>query len=137
MKKNLILFFIALLAIVAKAHTARAQTQTPPVDTSEVFVAVEKPATFPGGLKKFQKYLRKNSKYPITTSDGQSSHVLVIFIVQKDGSLTDIKIARSVNPEIDLEAVRLVKASEPWIPGEQNGRKVKQQSLAVIYFEQK
>lgn len=108
-------------------------------DTNEIFTAVEKSATFPGGVDAFQKYIEKNSKYPIVTDKVQAAtarRVFLGFVIEKDGTLTDIKIFRGVNADLDAEAIRLLKASAPWLPGEQNGFKVRQQYVVPIDFLQ-
>lgn len=137
MKKLLTLLTFVLLGIIAKAQTGPQETQNskPSVDTSDVFVSVQKPATFPGGVDKLNKFFRKNSKYPITEDSG-AAVVFVQFIVERDGSLTSVKIGRGVNLELDTEAIRLVKASGLWVPGEQHGNKVRQQYGALIKFRQ-
>jgi TonB family protein len=78
-----------------------------------------KPATFPGGIDKFNKYLSENSKYPVD-KESDAARVFVQFVVERDGSLTSVKIMRGVSLELDTEAIRLVKASAPWIPGERH-----------------
>ena len=103
-----------------------------------MFTTVQKAATFPGGIDKFYKYLEKNSKYPIATEQGEPSlKVYLTFIVERNGSLTNIKIMRGAIPKFDVEAVRLVKASGLWITGEQSGYKIRQQYTVAVSFQPK
>lgn len=139
MKRYLALFVLVLSGVIAKAQTITS-TDKPVskrmVDTNAVYTAVEKPGTFPGGIDKFYKYLEKNSKYPIATEPGEPSlRVYLTFIIEKDGSLTNVKIMRGVNSELDVEAIRLIKASAPWTPGEQSGYKVRMEYTIPIAFE--
>ena len=85
----------------------------------------EKMPEFPGGPDALMTYLARNVRYPKAAQDsGIQGKVVVSFIVQKDGSLTDVKVARSVNPLLDAEAVRVVKAMPKWEPGIQDGKPV-------------
>ena len=135
MKKYLTLFVLVLWGIIAKAQTTISTSSKRMVDTNAIYTAVEKVATFPGGLDKFYKYLRKNSKYAIDTDhDGPVQYVFLTFVVERDGSLTDVKIMRGASPELDAEAIRLIKASAPWVPGEQSGYKVRLQYTVPVSF---
>lgn len=78
---------------------------------------------FPGGMEKFYKYIARNYQAP--EEDGLKGKVFVSFVVEKDGSLTDIKVIRDIGYGTGKEAVRVLKASPRWTPGEQNGRKVR------------
>lgn len=132
------MLFIMLCATVAKAQSnlnTENKPAKPLIDTNEVFTAVQKPSAFPGGNEKLHDYFQQNSKYPIATKKGQPVQIVyVTFIVQRDGTLSGIKVLRAVNPELDAEAIRLVAASGLWLPGEQSGYKVKQTSYAIIDF---
>jgi protein TonB len=83
---------------------------------------IEVKPDFPGGLDKFYKFIGKNYSAP---EDCGSGKVFVTFVVEKDGSLTDIKVLREVCPGSGNEAKRVLKASPKWTPGEQNGKKVR------------
>ncbi|WP_183575457.1 TonB family protein [Mucilaginibacter sp. X5P1] len=91
--------------------------------------------TYKGGLKAFYNYLGRNIHYP----DYEKSHniqgkVLVLFVVEKDGSLTDIKILEHVSENLDAEALRAIKESPNWIPGTRYGRPVRVQYTVPIGF---
>jgi protein TonB len=78
---------------------------------------------FPGGIEKFYKYIANNYKTP--EEDGLKGKVYVNFVVEKDGSLTDIKVIRDIGYGTGKEAIRVLKNSPKWVPGEQNGKKVR------------
>lgn len=81
-----------------------------------------KPA-FPGGMDKFYKYVGNNYRTP--EEEGLKGKVYVTFVVEKDGSLTDIKVIRDIGFGTGKEAIRVLKSSPRWVPGEQNGKKVR------------
>lgn len=90
---------------------------------------------FPGGEKALIAYLKENLKYPsVPTENGVQGRVIVLFKVEADGSLTDVRIGRSVDPWIDREALRLVKAMPKWIPGKQDGKPVPVNFQVSIVF---
>jgi protein TonB len=101
--------------------------QEPPKE--EIHNYVEKMPTFPGGLDEVTKWLSKNITYPdIALEQGIEGKVTLRFVVSEDGSIGDIKVQKGLSRECDEEAVRAVKKMPKWIPGEQNGKKVK------VYF---
>lgn len=95
-------------------------------DSSPIFVVVEKMPRFPGGDKALMNYLANNVHYPEKAKkQGTQGTVYLHFVINKDGSVSDVKVLRGVSPELDAEAVRVVKAMPKWIPGEQKGQKVR------------
>jgi len=84
---------------------------------------IEVKPEFPGGIDKFYKYVGKN--YQVPEEEGLKGKVFVSFVVEKDGSLTDIKVIRDIGYGTGKEAIRVLKASPKWNPGEQNGKKVR------------
>ena len=92
-----------------------------PADSNKIYTAVEQQPVFAGGTT-WHKYLQMNLKRPNTDVQGK---VFVSFIVERNGSLTDIKVIRSLSPECDQEAIRLVKTSPKWKPGLLNGKSVR------------
>jgi TonB family protein len=92
----------------------------------KIFTAVEHEPEFKGGMQAFYKYLSSSVHYP---ADAVKNHiqgkVFISFIVEKDGSLSDLKIVRSVSPDLDAETMRVIKASPNWNPGTQNGKPVR------------
>ncbi len=100
-----------------------------------VFEALEVQPTFPGGMDKFYSYLAKAIRYPtIAQEQGIQGKVFLSFIIEKNGSLTDIKVERKLGYGTDEEAVRVLKASPRWIPGIQNGKFVRVKYNIPISF---
>ena len=90
------------------------------------FVSIEKQPEFPGGIAKFYKYVGGNIKYPKTAQDNNvQGKVFLSFVVEKDGSLSDIQITRSLGSGTDEEAIRVLKESPKWNPGIKNGLAVR------------
>lgn len=96
-----------------------------PKEEEKPFDIVEQMPTFPGGDAKLMEWLGKNIKYPaIAEENGVQGRVIVRFVVGKDGSISQASVVRSVDPSLDKEALRVVKAMPRWIPGKQNGAAV-------------
>ena len=90
---------------------------------------------FPGGQKVLMKYLAANIKYPATAVKAKKQgRVIVTFTVRKDGSITNAKVARSVDPELDAEALRVVRAMPKWTPGTQLGKPVNVKYTLPVNF---
>jgi TonB family protein len=105
-------------------------------EDEKVFIAVEQPAEYPGGLPALMKFVSKNLKYPeMAKRMGIEGKVWVSFIVETDGSISTIKITRGVNADLDREAIRIVSLFPRWSPGMQNGRTVKSQFVIPIPFK--
>ncbi|MEQ9307327.1 MAG: TonB family protein, partial [Marinoscillum sp.] len=91
---------------------------------------------YPGGVTKFYDYLLHNLIYPADAKKMKiEGRVFVQFIVERDGSLTEVKVVRGVHPSLDEEAVRVLKNSDNWIPGTQNGNPVRQKIIQNITFK--
>lgn len=87
---------------------------------------VEKMPSFPGGQEALMAYLRENIKYPQAARDaGAQGTVLVEFVVEKNGSVSNVKVLNSVFSACDEEAIRVIKSLPKWNPGEANGKKVR------------
>ncbi|MEN9323216.1 MAG: hypothetical protein RIT03_1398 [Bacteroidota bacterium] len=84
---------------------------------------IEVKPDFPGGIEKFYKFVGKN--YQVPEEEGLKGKVFVSFVVEKDGSLTDIKVIRDIGYGTGKEAIRVLKSCPKWNPGEQNGKKVR------------
>ena len=90
---------------------------------------------FPGGRELLLKYLAVNIKYPASAVKAKKQgRVIVTFIVQKDGSVTHAKIAKSIDPELDAEALRVVRGMPKWIPGTQLGKPVNVKYTLPVKF---
>ena len=89
-----------------------------------------------GGFKAFHQYLSQTVKYPASAmKSGKQGIVLLSFVVEKDGSLSSIKVVRSVSSDLDKEAVRVCKSSSDWLPGSIYGRIVRVQFSVPIVFQ--
>ena len=93
-----------------------------PEVATKVFDVVEEMPSFPGGHGALMSYLNSNTKYPVVAQEnGVQGRVIISFVVERDGSISDVKVARSVDPSLDREAQRVVKSMPRWTPGKQNG----------------
>ena len=109
-------------------------TQAEP-EPEKVFDMVDQMPTFPGGQQELMSYLGKNIKYPtIAQENGTQGRVIIQFVVERDGSITDVRVARGVDPYLDKEAVRVVKSMPKWIPGKQNGKAVRVKFTVPVMF---
>ena len=89
---------------------------------------------FPGGS--VQKWIAKTVKYPMIAQENNiQGKVFVQFVIEKDGSVSDVKVARSVDPSLDKEAIRVVKAMPKWKPGKQRGKPVRVSYTVPINFQ--
>ena len=87
---------------------------------------VDQQPSFPGGTNALNTFIASNLKYPVWAQEkGIQGRVVVKFIVEKDGSISNVEVDRSVSPSLDNEAMRVVKAMPKWIPGQINGKTVK------------
>jgi protein TonB len=90
-----------------------------------------------GGMGAFSKFLSKNLRFPIAASDaGASGRVIVSFVIEKDGSLSNIVVERGAGYGMDEEAVRVLKLAKAWKPGIQNGQPVRVRYMVPINFQQ-
>ncbi len=102
---------------------------------NKVFDVVEQMPSFPGGNEALMKFLSENVKYPVVAQEnGVQGRVVVSFVVERDGSITDVKVVRSVDPSLDKEAARVVKSMPRWIPGKQNGAAVRVKYNVPVSF---
>ena len=105
-------------------------------DDKVVFVVVETMPSFPGGAGELMKYLSSNVKYPIIAQEnGIQGRVIVQFTVRKDGSIDDVQVVRSADPNLDKEAIRVIKSMPNWKPGEQRGKKVNCKFTVPVVFK--
>lgn len=96
-----------------------------PVEENKVFTAVEQMPQFPGGEAELMKYIQKNLKYPpVAMENNIQGRVVVQFVVTKTGKIGEVKVARGKDPDLDKEAVRVVKSLPDFIPGKMNGQSV-------------
>lgn len=104
-------------------------------DEGEVFEVVEQSPMFPGGMDELTKWLSKNLKYPASAQEnGIQGRVLVQFVVNKDGSIVEPKVIKSVDAALDKEALRVVSAMPKWQPGKQRGKTVRVRYTLPVTF---
>ena len=104
-------------------------------DLVTVFRVVENMPEFPGGAVELMKYLSSNVKYPIIAQEnGIQGRVIVQFTVRRDGSIDDVEVVRSADPNLDKEAIRVIKSMPNWKPGEQRGKKVNCKFTVPVVF---
>ena len=95
------------------------------VEENKVFTAVEQMPQFPGGEAELMKYISKNLKYPpVAMENNIQGRVTIQFVVTKTGKIGEVKVARGKDPDLDKEAVRVVKSLPDFIPGKMNGQAV-------------
>jgi protein TonB len=103
--------------------------------TSTPYAVVEQMPEFPGGEAALQRYLKNSIKYPnIAMENGIQGKVYVGFVVERNGSISNVRIARGVDASIDKEAMRVIRLMPKWIPGKQNGEPVRVSFTAPINF---
>ena len=111
------------------------QVVTQAAEPEKVFDMVEQMPTFPGGQQELMAYLGKNIKYPtIAQENGTQGRVIIQFVVERDGTISDVHVARGVDPYLDKEAVRVVQSMPKWIPGKQNGKAVRVKFTVPVMF---
>ena len=134
MKQKLFFIMFALFATHAMGY-AQEDSTTAKTETS-VESVVEKQPEFPGGMNALMQYLQRSIRYPaICLQQGIQGRVVVQFVVDADGSITDIQVVKRVNPHLDKEAVRVVSAMPKWIPGMQNGENVRTKFTLPVSFK--
>lgn len=102
----------------------------------EVFMVAEQMPEFPGGMKELLKFLQDNLKYPENAmKNNVQGRVIVQFVVEKDGTPTEFKVLRSVDPDLDAEALRVMKAMPKWKPGMQKGQVVRVKFTVPVSFK--
>lgn len=104
-------------------------------ETDEVHLIVEEEPSFPGGERAFYQYVGQNLKYPkLAVRQGIDGKVFVQFVVNKDGSLTDVQVIKGIGGGCDEEALRVLKSSPRWNPGKQRGQPVRVRMVLPITF---
>ena len=105
------------------------------VEETKVFTVVEQMPMFPGGDAALMSYLAKNINYPtVAAENGVQGRVVIGFVVERDGSITDVNVLRGVDPSLDREAMRVVKSMPRWTPGKQNGSAVRVKYQVPVAF---
>ncbi|HEY4785792.1 MAG TPA: energy transducer TonB, partial [Bacteroidales bacterium] len=106
--------------------------------SNDVYHMVEKTPEFPGGQEALNTFLKQNLQYPKTAKEmGISGRVIVQFMVNENGDISDIKVIRGIGGGCDEEAVRVIKKMGKWVPAKQNGKAVKSLFTLPITFSLK
>lgn len=121
---------------ILKAKEVIAEPEPPKhEEENKVFDIVEQQPMFPGGPSALMKFLSENTKYPVVAQEnGVQGRVTVQFVVEKDGSVSDVHVLKGVDPSLDKEAVRVVKSMPRWTPGKQNGTTVRVNYRVPVLF---
>ena len=118
--------------LLVKKETVQSKTLA---NDEQVFFVVEEMPEYPGGEMALRKYIAQHIEYPeVAQENGTSGKVYVTFVVSKDGSVANAKIARGVDPALDKEALRVVNSLPKWKPGKQRGEKVNVSYTVPINF---
>lgn len=123
---------LMMLVLLFSFMTSTAQTKK----NDMVFDVVEVMPQYPGGQIAMLQYIMKNIKYPEQAmKEGIQGRVAVSFIVEKDGSISNVKPILSVHPLLNKEAVRVVESMPKWSPGKQNGKPVRVRFNVPVMFK--
>ena len=134
MKKLIIMSLMALFGFT----TVSAQKTVVAEKNQQVFDIVEQMPEYPGGLPALLDYLNQNVKYPEDAEKQKiEGRVLAIFVVETDGSISNVEVVKPVFPSLDAEAVRVLAAMPKWTPGKQSGKLVRVKYTVPINFQLK
>ena len=133
------LIMMSLMAICCLTTVLAQKTVVSQNDQKEdPFNVVEDMPAFPGGMEAMIQFISSNIKYPADAKKQKvDGRVLVKFVVEKDGSITEVKVIKPAFPSLDAEAIRVVKAMPKWKPGYQRGQAVRVQFTMPINFSLK
>ena len=120
----------------AEAEKARKEAEQKAKEEDNIHISVEKMPEFPGGQEAFGSFLSRNLKYPLLAQEnGIEGRVVCRFVVNKDGSISDIEVVKGVEESLDQEAIRVLKLMPKWIPGRQGGKVVRVMFTQGIRFK--
>ena len=151
MKREIFVTMIVVLLMMSVGDIARAQNVPLIIDpdkvdeylaerkdTINVYDVVEQMPQFPGGFQKMNEFIEENMQYPKKCAEkGVYGRVVITFVVERSGKLSNIRVAKSVHPALDKEALRIVKLMPKWIPGRQNGITVRVKYIIPVTFRLK
>lgn len=104
-------------------------------EEGEIFQVVEEQPMYAGGMQELMKYLQMNIRYPKEAQErGLQGRVIVQFVVNKDGSICNEQVVKSVDPQLDAEAIRVIRCMPNWIPGKQRGEPVRVRFTLPVTF---
>lgn len=108
----------------------------PAVDYNAIFTDPETKPEFPGGTAAIYRHIAKTMRYPlIAQENGKQGKVTVSFIIEKDGALSDVKVTKGVDPNLDKEAIRIIKTLPNFTPGKMNGKPVRTSMSLPVTFK--
>ena len=120
---------------MVEEETDANETTNKSEDSNEIHDVVDQMPQFPGGQSALLEYLAKNVNYPVVAEEnGIHGKVIVTFVVERDGSITNAKVVKSLDPSLDKEALRVVNSMPLWQPGKQNGIVVRVKYTVSVQF---
>ena len=132
--KVIVILLISCLAFPLIGQDINEEEQ----DGPEIYTIVEVPAEFPGGTREMVKFLSQNIDYPNKAQENNIAGTVVLrFVVNKDGSVSDVVVLKKVSPSIDEEALRVVNSMPDWSPGYQRGKAVACYFTLPLHFKLK
>ena len=133
--KAMMIVGISLLLILSSCEKDDDDIDDPEPVTEIVDETVDQMASYPGGIPALMDFLNENIKYPEQAErEGIEGRVVAGFVVERDGSVSNIEILKSVHPLLDAEVVRVLSLMPNWIPGRQNGQPVRVKYSLPITF---
>lgn len=135
MKKLILMSMMAVLCLM----TANAQKTVVSQSKQNVYDVVEQMPEFPGGMPAMIEFLQTNLNYPKDAKkQNVGGRILVMFVIEADGSISNVRVAKKVFPSLDAEALRVVKAMPKWNPGKEKGKPVRVNfSLPIVFSPKK
>ena len=131
MKKLLLMSLMAMLGLT----TVSAQKTVVAQKNQQVFDVVEQMPEYPGGIQALLDYLMESVKYPEDAEKQKiEGRVIAIFVVETDGSISNVEVVKPVFPSLDAEAVRVLSGMPKWTPGKQSGKTVRVKYTVPISF---
>lgn len=132
MRKVLTILFVLFLCLsFSEIHSQNK------VANDSIVKIIDKMPQFKGGVDALVRYMERNLRYPKKLDNSITGRVRVRFVVTKDGSIDKAEVVESVHPEMDKEALRVVKKMPKWIPGEKEGEPVSVYFTIPILFHQR
>ena len=134
MKKLVLMSLMAVFCLT----TVSAQKTVVSQKNDKVFDVVEQMPEYPGGMQALFEFISQNIKYPADAQKQKvEGRVLAKFVIETDGSISDIEVVKHAFPSLDAEAVRVIQAMPKWIPGRQKGQAVRVKFVMPINFSLK
>ena len=131
MKKLILMSFMVVCCLM----TANAQKTVVSQTNQKVYDEVEQMPEYPGGMPAMIEFLQTNINYPEdAVKQKVEGRVMVQFVVETDGSISDVHVAKQVFPSLDAEAIRVVQAMPNWVPGSEKGKVVRVKYNLPIVF---